>query len=55
MRLVISRTSTPLTSSASAIRDLPTTQLRAGAGVDLTFYWPEASRWEGVDFVICVE
>jgi glucoamylase len=37
------------------IVDLPTTRLRAGAGVDLTFYWPEASHWEGVDFVICVE
>ena len=37
------------------IVDLPTTRLRAGASVDLTFYWPEASRWEGVDFVICVE
>ena len=37
------------------IVDLPTTRLRPGAGVDLTFYWPEASHWEGVDFVICVE
>ena len=37
------------------IVDLPTTRLRAGAGVDLTFYWPEASHWEGVDFVVCVE
>ncbi len=35
--------------------DLPTTRLRAGARVDLTFYWPEASRWEGVDFLVRVD
>ena len=28
---------------------------RAGARVDFTFYWPDANRWEGVDFVVCVE
>jgi glucoamylase len=37
------------------IVDLPTTQLRVGAGVDLTFFWPADNRWEGVDFVVCVE
>ena len=29
--------------------------LRPGDRVDLTFYWPEDDRWEGVDFVVCVE
>ena len=24
-------------------------------GVDFTLYWPEAQRWEGADFVVCVE
>jgi glucoamylase len=35
--------------------DLGTAQLRAGDRVHLTFYWPDADRWEGVDFVVCVE
>lgn len=37
------------------VADLPTTRLRAGAKVDLTSYWPEASRWQGVDFLVCVD
>ena len=35
--------------------DLETQGLRIGDRVDLTFYWPEADRWEGTDFVVCVE
>jgi glucoamylase len=35
--------------------DLETTDLRVDDGVEMTFYWPSADRWEGVDFVICVE
>ena len=35
--------------------DLPTTTLRAGERIDFTFYWPEANRWEGTDFFVCVE
>jgi glucoamylase len=35
--------------------DLDTKQLRAGDRVELTFYWPEAVRWEGADFVVCIE
>jgi glucoamylase len=35
--------------------DLETQHLRIGDRVDLTFYWPEADRWEGTDFVVCVE
>jgi glucoamylase len=35
--------------------DLPTTRLRPGDRVDLTFYWPEADRWEGADFFVCVK
>lgn len=30
--------------------DLPTGQLAAGTEVDLTFFWPEADRWEGHGF-----
>ena len=33
----------------------PTTRLRRGGRVDLTFYWPEADRWEGTDFVVCLD
>ena len=29
--------------------------LRLGDRVDLTFYWPEADRWEGIDFLVCIE
>jgi glucoamylase len=35
--------------------DLPTAGLPNGAWVDLTFYWPQSARWEGVDFRIGVE
>ena len=35
--------------------DVPTTRLRRGDRVDLTFYWPEVDRWEGVDFFVCIE
>jgi glucoamylase len=35
--------------------DLETRQLGLGQRVDLTFYWPGDGRWEGVDFLICVE
>ena len=37
------------------VADLPTTHLRAGASVQLTFFWADAKRWEGVDFEIGVE
>ena len=35
--------------------DLPTTALLTAACVTFTFYWPDANRWEGVDFTISVE
>jgi glucoamylase len=34
------------------IIDLPTEHLADGAVVHLTFYWPEAQRWEGRDFEV---
>jgi len=37
------------------VADLPTTRLRRGDRVDFTFYWPEVDRWEGTDFLVCVE
>jgi glucoamylase len=37
------------------VADLPTLDLRIGDRVDFTFNWPEADRWEGVDFVVWVE
>jgi glucoamylase len=36
------------------VADLPTTSLLDGS-VDLTFYWIDARRWEGADFVVGVE
>jgi glucoamylase len=35
--------------------DLATIDLRPNSRIDLTFYWPEVDRWEGRDFVVCVE
>jgi glucoamylase len=37
------------------IADLETCHLSRGDRVCLTFYWPEAGRWEQVDFVVCIE
>ncbi|MGE5232433.1 MAG: glycoside hydrolase family 15 protein, partial [Deltaproteobacteria bacterium] len=32
--------------------DLPTDALGSGAEIRFTFYWPDAGRWEGVDFSV---
>jgi glucoamylase len=37
------------------IADLETRHLSSGDRVHLTFYWPEAERWEQVDFLVCIE
>jgi glucoamylase len=35
--------------------DLETSDLRGGNRIHFTFYWPEADRWEGIDYLICIE
>jgi glucoamylase len=37
------------------VADLETKELGPRDRVDLTFYWPEDNRWEGADFLVCVE
>jgi glucoamylase len=37
------------------VADLPTAALASGARIDFTFFWPEADRWEQVDFHVVVE
>jgi glucoamylase len=37
------------------VADLDTRDLRHDDRVHFTFYWSEAGRWEGVDFVVCIE
>jgi glucoamylase len=37
------------------IADLGTRHLSCGDRVCLTFYWPDAERWEQVDFLVCIE
>jgi glucoamylase len=37
------------------VADVGTRDLRCGEHVDLTFYWPEAGRWEGINFQVCIE
>ncbi len=32
--------------------DLPTVSLKAGSQILFTFYWPQASRWEGVNYTV---
>jgi hypothetical protein len=29
--------------------------LSRGERIQLTFYWPDAERWEQIDFLVCVE
>ncbi len=36
------------------IADLPTDKLPPGAQVLFTFFWPDADRWEGVDFAVTI-
>jgi glucoamylase len=36
------------------VADLPTHTLPPGAAVVFTFYWPEASKWEGRDFSVSI-
>jgi len=37
------------------VADLETTTLTADDRITFTLYWPEADRWEGVDYVVYVE
>jgi glucoamylase len=37
------------------VADLHTTNVRTGGRVNLTLYWPDVDRWEGVDFFVWVE
>ena len=37
------------------VTDIQTPGLRIGDCVAFTFYWPQADRWEGTDFVVYVE
>jgi glucoamylase len=37
------------------IADLPTEQLETGQRVVFTFYWLDAQRWEGVDYMVAIE
>jgi glucoamylase len=48
-------TATQDTTLGVHVVDLETRQLCAGDRVELTFYWPDAARWEGVDFQVCIE
>jgi glucoamylase len=37
------------------VLDLATAHLCPGARIDMAFYWPEVDRWEGTDYLVCVE
>ena len=43
------------TERLSAACSHSTTSLAAGTSVALTFHWPDADRWEGIDFEVRVE
>jgi glucoamylase len=36
------------------IADLATKTIPEGRQIQFTFYWPEADRWEGADFIVHV-
>ena len=36
------------------IADLDTKRLKSKESIELTFYWPDASRWEGKNFDVAV-
>ncbi|MFN8475398.1 MAG: glucan 1,4-alpha-glucosidase [Anaerolineae bacterium] len=36
------------------VADLPTQALEKGTEVGFTFYWPDADRWEGQNFVVAI-
>jgi glucoamylase len=48
-------TSTRDTTLGVHVADLETRDLRRGDRVHFTFYWPEPERWEGIDYLICIE
>jgi glucoamylase len=48
-------TATSATGLDVHIADLPTAALARPTTVVFTFYWPEAGRWEGVDFCVRVD
>jgi glucoamylase len=37
------------------VADVDVAQLLVTKRVDFTFWWPEAARWEGVDFSVLIE
>ncbi len=48
-------TDTTETAFGIHLADLPVGGLAAGQAVVFTFYWPDAGRWENVDFCVTVE
>ena len=54
--LTVRDTSTRDTTLGVHVADLQTLDLQIGDRIDLTFYWPEADRWEGTNFgVVCLD
>ncbi|MCC7241614.1 MAG: hypothetical protein IT180_06790 [Acidobacteria bacterium] len=47
-------TSSRDTGAGLHVADLPTASLAVGAEVRFTFYWPQATRWEGRNFSVAV-
>jgi glucoamylase len=51
----VRETATRDTTLGVHVCDLPTRDLGVDDLIELTFYWPEATRWEGVNFQVCIE
>ena len=51
----VHNTATSDTTLGVHVADLDTVTLRIGDRVDFTFHWSGEDRWEGADFVVCVE
>jgi len=48
-------TPTENTGFGNYVADIDTTALKPGEAIVFTLYWPDADRWEGVDYRLEVE
>ena len=51
----VHKTPTVDTTLGTHVADLDTESLPEGAQLELTFFWPEAQRWEGTNFAVAIE
>ena len=50
----VHQTATDDTTLGTHVADLATESIAAGERLELTFFWQEAQRWEGTNFVVAI-